>query len=239
MQAVRSSGARQPISLGDGAWGIEVSGHDNGYSLRQLAPLVDFIGPHSYPMESDQVRQMLTPAFVCELSGGFGKPVILEEFGVTSDFVSDQNAVDYYTQVLYTTLLAGATGWLAWNNCDYDDIVDQDPYRHHLFELHFGLTDREGKPKPQLRTLAAFSKLRRAASPRTAGSRSRARWRSSSRSTTSGRSRSRPRTTGATSARTSSSRTSRPARPTSRSRSCARSTASAARASTSCPAPSC
>jgi endo-1,4-beta-mannosidase len=159
VQALRSSGAPQPISLGDGAWGIEVSGHDNGYSLRQIAPLVDFLGPHSYPMESDQVRQMLTPAFVCELSGGFGKPVILEEFGVTSDFVSDQNAVDYYTQVFYTTLLAGVTGWLAWNNCDYDDIATQDPYRHHLFELHFGLTDREGKPKPQLRTLAAFSRF--------------------------------------------------------------------------------
>jgi len=159
VQAVRSSGARQPVSLGDGAWGIEVTGHDNGYSLRELAPLVDFLGPHSYPMESDQVRQMLTPAFISELCGGFGKPVILEEFGVTSDFVSDQSAVDYYTQVLYTTLLAGVTGWLAWNNCDYDDIVDQDPYRHHLFELHFGLTDRTGKPKPQLRTLAAFSRF--------------------------------------------------------------------------------
>jgi endo-1,4-beta-mannosidase len=159
VQAVRSSGARQPVSLGDGAWGIEVTGHDNGYSLRELAPLVDFIGPHSYPMESDQVRQMLTSAFITELCGGFGKPVVLEEFGVTSDFVSDQNAVDYYTQVLYTTLLAGATGWLAWNNCDYDDIVDQDPYRHHLFELHFGLTDRNGKPKPQLGTLAEFSRF--------------------------------------------------------------------------------
>ena len=32
------------------------------------------------------------------------------------------NAADYYRQVLYTTLLAGARGWLAWNNCDYDDL---------------------------------------------------------------------------------------------------------------------
>ena len=89
VQAVRSSGATQPISLGDGAWGVEVSGNDNGYSLRELAPLVDFVGPHVYPMQDDQVRQFLTAAFVCELSGGFGKPVVLEEFGVTSDFASD------------------------------------------------------------------------------------------------------------------------------------------------------
>ena len=72
-----------------------------------LAPLVDFVGPHVYPMQDDEVRQLLTAAFACELSGGFGKPVVLEEFGVSSDFASDEHAADYYRQVLYTTLLAG------------------------------------------------------------------------------------------------------------------------------------
>ncbi len=159
VQAVRSAGANQPISLGDGAWGVEVSGHDNGYSLRELAPLVDFVGPHVYPMQDDEVRQALTAAFVCRLSAGFGKPVVLEEFGVSSDFAADDNAADYYRQVLYTTLLAGARGWLAWNNCDYDDLRAEDPYRHHGFEMHFGLTDRAGRPKPQLETLAEFSRF--------------------------------------------------------------------------------
>ena len=157
VQALRSSGAKQPVSLGDGAWGVEVSGKDNGYSLRALTPIVDFVGPHVYPMLDDQVRQALTAAFVCELSGSFGKPVILEEFGVSSDFVSGENAADYYRQVLYTTLLAGCTGWIAWNNCDYDDLRDEDPYRHHAFELHFGLTDSNGSPKPQLLELKRFS----------------------------------------------------------------------------------
>ena len=94
VQAVRSAGATQPISLGDGAWGVEVSGSDNGYSLRRLAPLVDFVGPHVYPMEDDEVRQLLTAAFTCELAGSFGKPVVLEEFGVSSDFASDEHAAD-------------------------------------------------------------------------------------------------------------------------------------------------
>jgi endo-1,4-beta-mannosidase len=159
VQAVRAGGAAQPVSLGDGAWGVEVSGNDNGYSLRQLAPLVDFVGPHVYPMEDDEVRQLLTAAFTCELAGSFGKPVVLEEFGVSSDFASDQHAADYYRQVLHTSFLAGARGWIAWNNCDYDDIRHTDPYRHHVFELHFGLTDGEGRPKPQLRVLAEFSSL--------------------------------------------------------------------------------
>jgi endo-1,4-beta-mannosidase len=159
VQAIRAAGAPQPVSLGDGAWGVEVSGHDNGYSLRTLAPLVDFLGPHVYPMQDDEVRQLLTAAFTCELAGSFGLPVVLEEFGVTSDFASDEHAADYYRQVLHTTLLAGARGWLAWCNADFDDIRGEDPYRHHVFELHFGLTDRRGRPKPQLLALHEFSRL--------------------------------------------------------------------------------
>jgi endo-1,4-beta-mannosidase len=159
IQAVRAAGATQPISVGDGAWGVEVSGNDNGYSLRALAPLVDFFGPHAYPMENDQVRQFLTPAFACELAGSLGKPIVLEEFGVSSDFATDEHAADYYRQVLHTSLLAGARGWLAWNNCDYDDLRHQDPYRHHVFELHFGLTDGDGRPKPQLHELRKFAAL--------------------------------------------------------------------------------
>ena len=157
VQAIRSSGATQPVSLGDGAWGVEVSGRDNGYSLRALAPIVDFIGPHVYPALDDQVRQFLAAALACELSGSFDKPVVLEEFGLSSDLVSGENAAAYYRQVLYTTLLAGSRGWIAWNNCDYDNLREEDPYRHHSFEIHFGLTDSEGRPKPQLLEMKHFA----------------------------------------------------------------------------------
>jgi endo-1,4-beta-mannosidase len=159
VHAIRSAGVVQPISIGDGAWGIEVSGRDNGFSLRALAPLVDFMGPHVYGVSDDAVRQSMAPAIACELSAGFGIPVVLEEFGLSSDFASEENAAHYYRQVLHTTLAAGAEGWLAWNNCDYDDLMDQDPYRHHPFEMHFGVTDRAGKPKAALREIARFSSL--------------------------------------------------------------------------------
>jgi endo-1,4-beta-mannosidase len=159
LQALRASGAAQPASTGDGAWGIEATGRDNGYSLRSLAPLVDFLGPHVYPMTDDPVRQHLSAAFACEMAGGFGRPVVLEEFGLTSDFAAEDHAAHYYRQVLYSTLVAGATGWLAWNNTDYDGLADQDPYRHHPFEMHFGLTDHEGRPKAALRELASFAWL--------------------------------------------------------------------------------
>ncbi|MFF4649221.1 cellulase family glycosylhydrolase [Streptomyces sp. NPDC001380] len=159
VDAVRAAGGTQPVSLGDGAWGRENTGHENGFSVRHSAEICDFLGPHVYRMEDDPVRQHHAAAWVCELTGTFGRPVVLEEFGVSSDFVSGDRAARYYRQVLHNTLLAGATGWIAWNNTDYDDLRHQPPYSHHAFEMHFGLVDRHGRPKPQLREFKEFTEV--------------------------------------------------------------------------------
>ena len=159
--AVRAAGGHQPFSLGDGAWGLEVTGQDNGFRLTDVARLCDFIGPHWYPMGDDRIREHYAAAWKCELAGTFGRPVVLEEFGLSSDHASDSNAAHYYRQVLTNSLLAGVTGWIAWNNTDFD-LPGQDPYRHHAFELHFGLTDASGNPKPQLAEMRAFAETLRA-----------------------------------------------------------------------------
>jgi endo-1,4-beta-mannosidase len=156
--AVRAAGGHQPFSLGDGAWGIEVTGHDNGFRLTEVAEIVDFLGPHTYPVGDDPVRQRYAAAVACALSGTFGKPVIMEEFGVSGDFASEANAAVYYRHVLWNTLLAGATGWIAWNNTDFD-LPAQEPYRHHAFELNFGLTDASGRPKQTLHEMRAFARV--------------------------------------------------------------------------------
>ncbi|HUY49051.1 MAG TPA: cellulase family glycosylhydrolase [Streptosporangiaceae bacterium] len=157
ISAVRAAGGTQPVSLGDGAWGIEVTGRDSGFSVADSARQCDFLGPHIYPIGNDTIRQHYAAAWACELAGTYGAPVILEEFGVSSDFIADANAAHYYRQVLHNSLLAGATGWVAWNNTDYDNLSGQDPYRHHAFEMHFGLTDSAGRPKPQLAEMADFA----------------------------------------------------------------------------------
>ncbi len=159
IQAVRAGGGNQPVSIGDGAWGIEVTGHDNGFSVRELGALVDFVGPHVYWMETDVCRQHLKSAFICELAAVGGRPVVLEEFGVSSDFASAVNSGHYYRQQLHLSLLGGATGWIAWNNTDYDPLVAQDPYRHHPFELHFGITTADGTPKAPLIELQEFGRI--------------------------------------------------------------------------------
>jgi endo-1,4-beta-mannosidase len=160
--AVRAAGGTQPFSLGDGAWGTQLNGAHPGFSLADAARLCDFLGPHVYPVGDDQIRQHYAAAWECELAGTFGRPVVLEEFGVSSDFASGSHAARYYRQVLHNSLLAGATGWIGWCNSDYDDLAGQDPYRHHAFELHFGLTDSIGRPKPQLAEMKAFADTLRA-----------------------------------------------------------------------------
>jgi endo-1,4-beta-mannosidase len=160
--AVRAAGGQQPFSLGDGAWGTVLSERFAGFALADTAALCDFLGPHVYPVGDDEVRQHYAAAWQCELAGTFGRPVVLEEFGVSSDFASDEHAARYYRQVLHNSLLAGATGWIGWCNTDYDDLAGQDPYRHHAFELHFGLTDSRGRPKPQLAEMKAFAATLRA-----------------------------------------------------------------------------
>jgi endo-1,4-beta-mannosidase len=158
VDAIRAAGGRQPVSTGDGAWGIEATGADTGFCLADTARLCDFLGPHVYPAEDDVTRTHYAAAWACELAGTYGRPVVLEEFGVSSAFVADANIARYYRQVLHNTLLAGATGWVAWNNTDFD-LAGQDPYRHHGFELRFGLTDARGAPKAQLAQMRAFGRL--------------------------------------------------------------------------------
>jgi endo-1,4-beta-mannosidase len=165
VQGLRAGGARQPVSLGDGAWTIETSGVESGYRLGDLRDIVDWIGPHVYPMGDDQLRQFWRAAFICDLASDAGLPVMLEEFGASSDFVSDENLGHWYRQLMHTSLVSGACGWIGWNNTDFDDLADEAPYRHHPFEMHFGVTDVNGAPKPALREMAAFRSVLDAVEP--------------------------------------------------------------------------
>ena len=158
--AVRAGGSWLPVGLGDGAWGADMTGADNGYVLDDQMDVVDFIGPHVYASDDDQARQLSRAAVASELAGT-GKPVVLEEFGLSSALTSDANAAHYYRLVLHLSLLGGATGWLAWNNTDFD-LLDQEPYCHHAHELGFGLTTAEGRAKPAMAEMRAFSLLLKA-----------------------------------------------------------------------------
>jgi hypothetical protein len=47
IDAVRAGGGTQPVSIGEGAWGVEINGTDNGFRVRDIASIVDFLWVHT------------------------------------------------------------------------------------------------------------------------------------------------------------------------------------------------
>ena len=124
------------------------------------APLVDFLGPHVYRMENDRVRQHCGAGVRLRAGRHFAaSPWCWRSSASAPASPRPANAAHYYRQVLHNTLLAGATGWIAWNNTDYDDLADQDPYRHHPFEMHFGLTTPPASPSRSCAEMRAFAEV--------------------------------------------------------------------------------
>ena len=165
VQAVRSTGATQPISLGDGAWGVEVSGNDNGYSLRELAPLVDFVGPHVYPdagrrgtAGTDRQRSSAS----CRAASASPSCSRSSASPPTSPPMTQRPTTT--GRCCTRRLIAGARGWIAWNNCDYDDLRDEDPYRHH------GVRDALRPDRPDRASQAAAAASWRSSRRSSAGS---------------------------------------------------------------------
>jgi endo-1,4-beta-mannosidase len=163
--AVRAGGSELPVSLGDGVWTKEITGRDNGFRLRDQLDVVDFFGPHSYPMGTDPTRQLSRAAFICE-AAQLGKPVVLEEFGTTDTFAAPDHAAHYYRHTMHQSLLAGATGWIGWNNTDFT-LDDVEPYSSHLYELTFGITTTDGAPKPTLLEMQNFGAILEAVDAKT------------------------------------------------------------------------
>jgi len=154
--ALRAVDPSHPLSLGDGAWDI-VWGQSTGLPARELSSVIDFFGPHFYPKESDSLRHSLVASFAMRMAEPLGKPVLLEEFGCSSDQADDGSAADYYRTTLWSAFGAGNCGALAWNSHDFDALATRRPYSHHPYEMHFGLLRRGGVRKPQADEFARFA----------------------------------------------------------------------------------
>ncbi len=152
-----------PISIGDGVWGREIYGRDNGLRLNELKDVIDFLGPHFYPEEDDTLRHSYTPSFILKMCN-YGKPVIIEEFGCSNSFASEEHQADYYRTTLNSAFLAGAVGTLCWCYSDFD-LPYQRPYSHHPFELLFGVIRKDSSVKPAGYEIERFSKIIKAIDP--------------------------------------------------------------------------
>jgi len=118
---------------------------------------VDYIGPHLYLYDDDEVRHGYTYGAMMELfSCGGLSPVILEEFGFSTHQFSGQSHAEFINEVLYSALAHEASGAFVWCFSDFPDESDP-PYEWRPLELGFGLIRKDGSPKPSAAIFKKFS----------------------------------------------------------------------------------
>jgi endo-1,4-beta-mannosidase len=154
--AIRDEDRARPFSLGDGV--MNLKGGQNGFDVKSLQGIIDFVGPHTYYADTDSLRQALNAEWCIRSLTHLGVPVLFEEFGCSSSQASEENQALYYREVMHSCLSTGAAGALGWCFSDLDLAFDP-PYSHHAFELGFGITRADGSEKPVCNELRAFADL--------------------------------------------------------------------------------
>ena len=154
--AVRRADPGRPVGIGDGF--MNQSGGQNGFEPSIASDLADWLGPHTYFSDIDPLRHALQTEVLVRMLQRHGQPVVLEEFGCSSAQASPENQAAYFRESIHGVLSLGGGGALGW--C-YGDLRlrDEPPYRHHGFELGFGLVDVEGREKPVAVELRALRGL--------------------------------------------------------------------------------
>jgi hypothetical protein len=133
-----------------------------------IADDVDFLSVHPYtiytpelfpdPMVSE--RGTYGAAFETALSRGAGRPVMVQEMGASAAQYAPAKIADFDRTSLYSSLAAGANGFLLW--CYTDAAPEQYgrvPYLRSPHETQFGLTDWQGTPNVQGLSFQRFEQV--------------------------------------------------------------------------------
>jgi hypothetical protein len=165
--AVASVAPGLAVGTGDGV--MNLKGGQNGFDAGRLARerLVDFVGPHTYHADLDPLRQALWPELVVRALQPLGLPVLLEEFGGSATQASPDHLGAFYRETVHGVFATGGAGVLGWCFASFPlhggpgghGLADQPPYRHHAFELSFGVADRQGEPLLAGRALEAAARF--------------------------------------------------------------------------------
>jgi endo-1,4-beta-mannosidase len=157
---------------------------DVGFRVDQIAGVTDISVMHGYSIYNLLARRALDPdyaPFTCALTSALaGRPVLYEEYGVCTQFPnalsgyrgaglkllgkpkqyfsSEEDAGEYYRQVLPRLVRVGALGAFAWCFGDYDESLwDRPPCDRYVHERTFGLFRADGSAKPAVRVLKEFA----------------------------------------------------------------------------------
>jgi beta-galactosidase len=139
---------------------------DNHFRPQELAPFNDFLCTHAYPIYTsvcpdspDSLRTTYFASFLCRLSSALsGKPTMMEEFGLSSQLVSDERQRGYYESVVFSLLANEALGLFPWCFGDFS-VSDRRPYDSTPYEAGFGLTSAEGTVKPSGQVVTKLAQL--------------------------------------------------------------------------------
>jgi|SRR5271157_450411 len=129
---------------------------------------VDFFSVHPYSIYAPKLfpdpmlsaRGTYGAALETALSGGAGRPVMVQEIGASAAQYEPEQIAKYLGANLYSALGAGANGFLIW--CFTDAAPEQFhrvPYLRSPHETQFGLTTWEGKARPAARMLKDFEEI--------------------------------------------------------------------------------
>lgn len=162
-QAVKEADPDALVAPGDGAR-CEARPDYDGFRVEWIHPHVDWLGVHLYNYflsgDSDDLRNSYhIPCRLRYVDVG-EKPVLLEEFGLSDLIAGREEAAGYYRSVLYSSLLNGSCGALAWCLTDFD-LPDEVPYSYQPHELKFGVADAQRRLKPQGEVLKGFARFAR------------------------------------------------------------------------------
>jgi endo-1,4-beta-mannosidase len=161
--AIRRSDTLHPIVVGTDAQDI---GH-GPFRPDNILGEVDFLSVHPYPVYNPELfpdpllaeRTTYAAAFQAALSGGAGKPVMVQEMGASSAQQTPERIARYLRANLYSALGGGANGFLLWCFTDAaPQTYQRIPYRRAPHETQFGLTTWDGNDRPAGTEFRRFSR---------------------------------------------------------------------------------
>jgi hypothetical protein len=133
-----------------------------------LAAEVDFLSAHPYPIYAPGLfpdpmlseRGSYCGAFQTLLSGGAGRPVMIHELGASSAQYSPERIAAFDRATLYSSLAAGANGFLLWCTTDAaPGTFRRVPYLRAPHETQFGLTTWDRRDRPAGAMFREFSRI--------------------------------------------------------------------------------
>jgi endo-1,4-beta-mannosidase len=162
--SIRRHDSLHPIVVGVSQQDVE----HGPFRPDNISEEADFFSVHPYSIYAPKLfpdamlseRGTYGSAFETALSGGAGRPVMVQEIGASSAQYEPDQIAKFLRASLYSGLGAGANGFLIW--CYTDAAPGQFhkvPYLRSPHETQFGLTTWEGKERPSATMFEEFEKV--------------------------------------------------------------------------------